>query len=131
MDNWVGPFAEISPERSKISPPGMRMSPYKHSQAGRPGSQDESSKMLLQAIFILSKQLCRNNKTVPVSGMKFSHINTREIHPAYQADSLSGPAQLTYKQPLNQVRRVLIRFDMAQNGKPCYLVLCDTGSTWI
>ena len=84
--------------------------------------------MLLRAI--LSKQ-CRNNETVPVSGMKFSHINTREIHPAYRADSLSGPAQLTYKQPLNQVRQVLIRFDMAQNGKPCYVVLCDTGSTLI
>jgi hypothetical protein len=32
--------------------------------------------------------------------MKFSHINTREIHPAYRAVSLSGPARLPYKQAL-------------------------------
>jgi hypothetical protein len=34
--------------------------------------------------------------------MKFSHINTTEIHPAYRAVSLSGPARLPYKQALNQ-----------------------------
>jgi hypothetical protein len=33
--------------------------------------------------------------------MKCSHINTREIHPAYRAVSLSGPARLPYKQALN------------------------------
>ena len=33
--------------------------------------------------------------------MKFSHINTREIHPAYRAVSLSGPARLPYKQALS------------------------------
>ena len=32
--------------------------------------------------------------------MEFSHINTREIHPAYRAVSLSGPARLPYKQAL-------------------------------
>ena len=32
--------------------------------------------------------------------MKFSRVNTREIHPAYQAFSLSGPARLPYKQAL-------------------------------
>ena len=42
----------------------------------------------------------QNNKIVPASGMNFSHINTREIHPAYRAVSLSGPARLPYKQAL-------------------------------
>ena len=65
-----------------------------------PGCRDESSKIQLQAIFnSLSKQqnvltYCQNKKIVPGSGMKFSHINTGEIHPAYWAVSLSGPAQL-------------------------------------
>jgi hypothetical protein len=49
-----------------------------------------------QAIF----NNCQNNKIVPASRMKFSPINTREIHPAYWAVSLSGPAWLPYKQAL-------------------------------
>jgi hypothetical protein len=54
-----------------------------------PGCRDESSKIQLQAIFnSLSKQqnvltYCQNNKIVPGSGLKVSHINTGEIHPAY------------------------------------------------
>ena len=39
--------------------------------------------------------------------MKFSHINTREIHPAYRAVSLSGPARLPYKQALSRKQVVL------------------------
>jgi hypothetical protein len=36
--------------------------------------------------------------------MKFSRINTREIRPAYQAVSLTGPARLPYvKQALNKI----------------------------
>jgi hypothetical protein len=38
--------------------------------------------------------------------MKFSHINTREIHPAYRAVSLSGP----YKQVLSNDKLLLIIF---------------------
>jgi hypothetical protein len=34
--------------------------------------------------------------------MKFSDIKTREIHPAYRAVSLRGPARLPYKQALRQ-----------------------------
>jgi hypothetical protein len=51
-------------------------------------------KLFLTTVKSMSKQ----NKIVPASGMKFSHINTREIHPAYRAVSLSGPARLPYKQ---------------------------------
>jgi hypothetical protein len=43
---------------------------------------------------------CQNNKIVSANRMKFSHINSREIHPAYQAVSLSGPARFPYKQTL-------------------------------
>ena len=51
MDKRAGPVAEISLERGEISLTGMEISPYKHSQAGYPGCQDESSKIPPQAIF--------------------------------------------------------------------------------
>ena len=38
-------------------------------------------------------QRCRR-EIVLASGMKFSRINTREIHPAYQAVPLSMPTRL-------------------------------------
>jgi hypothetical protein len=38
--------------------------------------------------------------------MKFSHINASEIHPAYWAVSLSGPARLPYKQALRSDERM-------------------------
>jgi hypothetical protein len=50
----------------------------------------------------ISSNQCQNNKIVPASGMKFSHKNTREIHPAYRAVSLTGPARLPYKQALRE-----------------------------
>jgi hypothetical protein len=53
--------------------------------------------------------------------MKFSHINTREIHPAYLAVSLSGPARLPYKQALihdNMERIDLIFFTLITAGRP-------------
>ena len=84
---WAGPVAEILLERGKILLTGMKISPYKHSQAG------------YSHFNLLSKQY-QNNKIFPASGVKFSHIDTREIHPAYRAVSLSGPAQLPYKQAL-------------------------------
>ena len=34
MDKRAGPVAEISLERGEISLTGMKVSPYKHSQAG-------------------------------------------------------------------------------------------------
>ena len=90
-----GPVAEISLERGEIVPTGMEISPYKHSQA--------SSKILPQAIFNLLSKQYNVTKLSRQSGMKYSHINTREIHPAYRAVSLSGPVRLPYKQNLSLV----------------------------
>jgi hypothetical protein len=53
-------------------------------------------------LFLTTVKTIQCNKIIPASGMKFSHINTREIHPAYLAVSLSGPARLPYKQPLER-----------------------------
>ena len=39
------------------------------------------------------------------SGMKCSHLNTSQIHFAYRAVLISGPARLPYKQPPNLVVR--------------------------
>ena len=91
MDKRDGPVVDISLERGEISHTGMEISPYKHSQAGQPGSRDENSKIPPQAIF----NNCQNNKIVNTREIKI--VNTREIHPAYQAVSLSGPARLPYK----------------------------------
>ena len=52
-------------------------------------------------LFLTTVKTIQCNKIVPASRMKFSHINTREIHPAYRAVSLSGPGRLPYKQALN------------------------------
>jgi hypothetical protein len=112
VNKRAGPLPEISLEKGEISLTGMKISPYKHSyedrassltglasltrshrvihfivkstvrlyeQTGQPTCRDESSKMPLQAIF----NNCQNNKIVPSSGMKFFHINRREIHPTY------------------------------------------------
>jgi hypothetical protein len=38
-----------------------------------------------QAIF----NNCQNNEIVPASGIKFSHINTREIYPASNKNTAS------------------------------------------
>jgi hypothetical protein len=43
-------------------------------------------------LFLTTVKTIQCNKIVPASGMKVSHINRREIHPAYRAVSLSGPA---------------------------------------
>ena len=126
MNKRAGTLPEISLEKGEISLTGMKISPYKHSyedrdgsltglaslarshrvihfivkstvrlyeQTGQPTCRDESSKMPLQAIF----NNCQNNKIVPASEMKCSHINRREIHPAYRAVLLSGLARLPYK----------------------------------
>jgi hypothetical protein len=47
--------------------------------------------------------------------MKFSHINTREIHPAYQAVSLSGPARLPYKQALRYMTVYIVKIKIHEN----------------
>ena len=96
MDKQTSPLGEISPLSSEISLTEMKISPYKHSQAGWPGYRDESSKMPPQAIF----NNCQNNEIFPASVMKFSHINTRQIHPAYRAVLLGELVRLPYKQPL-------------------------------
>ena len=72
MSKRAGPLAEISLERSEISLTGMKISPYKRLQAGWPAYRDKTSEMPPQAIF----NNCQNNKIVPASGMKSSHINT-------------------------------------------------------
>ena len=38
-------------------------------------------------LFLTTVKTIQCNKVVPVSGMKFSHINTKEIHPAYRCPS--------------------------------------------
>ena len=43
--------------------------------------------------------------------MKFSDINTQEIHPTYQAVSLSRPARLPYKQALS-IKNMYIKFNL-------------------
>jgi hypothetical protein len=58
-------------------------------------------------LFLTTVKTIQCNKIVPASGMKFSHINTREIHPAYRAVSLSGPARLPYKQAQIYIMPVL------------------------
>ncbi len=40
MDKRAGPLAEISLETGEISPTGMKIFPYKHSQAGWPACRD-------------------------------------------------------------------------------------------
>jgi hypothetical protein len=57
-----------------------------------------------QAIFNSCQNNVKTTKLSRPSGMKFSHINTREIRPAYRAISLSMPARLPYKQVLKTVR---------------------------
>ena len=52
-------------------------------------------------LFLTTVKTIQCNKIVPASGMKVSHIDTREIHPVYRAVSLSAPARLPYKQALN------------------------------
>ena len=54
-------------------------------------------------LFLTTVKTIQCNKIVPASGMKFAHINRRQIHPAYRAVSLSGPARLPYKQALSQI----------------------------
>jgi hypothetical protein len=54
-------------------------------------------------LFLTAVKTIQCNKIVPANWMKFYHINTREIHPAYRAVSLSGPAQLPYKQALTYI----------------------------
>jgi hypothetical protein len=58
-------------------------------------------------LFLTTVKTIQCKKIVPASGMKFSHINTREIHPAYRAVSLSGPARLPYKQALSTMKKLL------------------------
>jgi hypothetical protein len=69
MDKRAGPVAEISLERGEISLTGMEIFPYKHSQAGYPGCQDESSKITPQAIF--------NNCQTNVKTTKLSRLPDR------------------------------------------------------
>ena len=92
---WTSGLArllKISLENGEILLTRLNFFPYKHSQAGWLSCPDESSKMPLQAIF----NNCQNNKIVPAGGMTFSHINTRENHPAYR-----GQPWLPYNQSLS------------------------------
>jgi hypothetical protein len=117
MDKQAGQVAEISLTRMKISA-------YKHSQAGWPGCRDESPKMPSQVIF----NNCQNNVKIT----KCSHINTREIHSAYWTVSVRGPARLPINRPLvtySLVQRNLESFDVCvdiylSSSVFCRLLLC-------
>ena len=101
MDKRAGPVAEISLERGEISLTGMGIRHINtHKRAGPVAGMEVQRYRRKLFLTTLSNQ-CQNNKIVPASGMEFSHINTREIHPAYRAVSLSGPARLPYKQALS------------------------------
>ena len=83
-------------ERGEISLTGMEISPYKQSQAGSRLVAGMKVQRYRRKLFLTTVKTIQCNKIVPASGMKFSHINTREIHPAYWAVLLSGPARLPY-----------------------------------
>ena len=68
-------------------------------------------------LFLTTVKTIQCNKIVPASGMKFSHINTREIHPAYRAVSVSGPARLPYKQALSLLSSFL--HDWTRSSTQC------------
>ena len=111
MDKRAGLVAKILLERDKISLAGMEISPYKYSQAGQLGCGDESSKILSQAIF----NNCQNNKIVPASGMKFSHISTSKRN--YSATRLSSAKRLPYKQAFKN-------YHAADGGQPAVFRIC-------
>jgi hypothetical protein len=54
-DHRAESVAKILLKRGKISLTGIKISPHKHSQAGWHGCQDESSKILPQAILTTVK----------------------------------------------------------------------------
>jgi hypothetical protein len=104
MDKRAGPVPEpISLERGEISRlPGWKFLHINTHKRASPVAgmkvQRYRHKLFLTSVKTISKQRnCPGN----ASGTKFSHINTREIHPAYRAVSLSGPARLPYKQILS------------------------------
>ena len=97
MDKRAGPVAEISLESGEISLTGMEVSPYKHVQRYR-------RKLFLTTVKSMSKQQNCPGKRDEI--FSYKHINTREIHPAYRAVSLSGPVRLPYKQALRPFRLV-------------------------
>ena len=86
----VGPVAEISLERGEISLtlPGWK---FLHINTHKQASLVAGMKV---------QRYCRKLFFTTVKTTVF-HINTKEIHPAYRAVSLSGPARLPYKQALN------------------------------
>ena len=88
MDKAAGPVAKISLERGEISLTGWKILHINTRKRASPVAGMKVQRYR-RKLFLTTVKTIQCNKIVPVSGMKFSHINTR-----------SGPARLPDKQAL-------------------------------
>ena len=88
---WTGGLARLP--RSRLKEARSRLPGWKflHINTRKRASPVAGMKVqrYRRKLFLTTVKTIQCDKIVPASGMKFSHINTREIHSAYRAVSLS------------------------------------------
>jgi hypothetical protein len=102
-------------QKRGISVTGMKISIYKKHLNGLNRKFKGAKTITVKTI---------SNKIAPASVMTFSHMNTRQVHPAYQAVLLGGKAKLPYQQPLRHHKFCVLRKALFEIFKILFKIQC-------